>query len=173
MLKTFSYMVRKARAINSSLALELKNALVDYRNQNGQPAANFPMTDPLARDPARILGLAAKLPTGLLDSKVREKLHRELKEFDQALADGDRLGTLLEAADVLYYATKAAYIGLLQPVDEGDILFYVCQKGGFTFPQVFDACIKKYTLRAAPGNPKNDEAERCEVAPIIGIQIES
>jgi len=134
---------------------------------------NFPMTDDLTRDPARILALATKLPTGLLDPKVRLKLHQELKEFDQALADGDRLGALLEAADVLYYSTKATYIGLLQPIDEEEILFYVCKKGDFTFPQVYDACIKKYTLRAAPGNPKNDSAERSEVAPIIGIQIET
>lgn len=100
-----------------------------------------------------ILKLAAKLPAGLPDPKAADKLIAERAEFRQAIKDGDSLGALTELADIVYYACKA--------IDAG------ATEAGVTLEMAFAICEAKYKLRAQPGNPKNDKAEREAVLEVI------
>lgn len=96
-----------------------------------------------------ILALAAKLPSGLFDPLAAEKLLAERAELIEALTEGDNLGAMLEAACAGYYAAKH--------------LDWVGQRVGLSVGEVLLLTVAKYGLRAKPGNPKNDEAERAAV----------
>ena len=116
----------------------------------------------------QILELASQLPSGLNDPRSSQKLEAEKSELHEELAKGDRVGALLEAGDCLYYIVKARYnkqLSSFQTFCEAMKLTFV---SGFTAKQISQACIAKYTLRARPGNPKNDREERAAVAHIIG-----
>ncbi len=99
-----------------------------------------------------IINLAAKLPSGLNDPRSAEKLVAERDELMDALEAGDYIGALTEGADAVYYAAKHIQLvaGLLG-IDI-DILLAVAEA--------------KYRLRAQPGNPKNDAAERAACAAV-------
>jgi len=96
-----------------------------------------------------ILALAAKLPAGLNDPKAADKLIKEHDELLESIAQDDRTGALTEAADAAYYAAKH--------------LDYVAALLDLSIDDVLSLAIAKYSLRAAPGNPKDDNAERAAV----------
>lgn len=100
-----------------------------------------------------VLDLAAKLPSGLNDAKAAEKLLAERDELLEALANGDHVGALTEAADAAYYAAKH--------------LDWVAKQLGLEVDDLFRLAVAKYSLRAQPGNPKNDMAERKAVVKSI------
>ena len=115
----------------------------------------------------QIADIAEKLPTGLVDGKATEKMDRELSELQAAIEEGDRLGTLMEAGDVAYYAIKAWYneaVGLA-----GLILTIRLAADTVNIPEdvLLDICIAKLSLRALPGNPKDDKAEREAVIKVL------
>lgn len=93
-----------------------------------------------------VLMLAEKLPAGLNDPRSVEKLMAERQELLDALADGDYAGALTEGADAVYYAAKH--------------LDWVARQLEVTVDQLFGLAFAKYDLRARPGNPKDDAAER-------------
>ena len=112
----------------------------------------------------KLLELAARLPSGLNDPRALEKFHRERQELAEALAAGDRIGALLEAGDCLYYTTKARYNKLADESEIARLNTDVIEMSGFPPEIIRAAAIAKYTLRARPGNPKDDAAERAAVA---------
>lgn len=93
-----------------------------------------------------LLEYAARLPSGLPDSRAIDKLLRERDELLDALAEEDQVGALAEAADVAYYAAK--------------VLDWAARQVGISVPALLRVACAKYRLRAQPGNPKNDAAER-------------
>ena len=115
----------------------------------------------------QLISLSSKLPSGSNDPKAFSKMLHEIEEFNEKLADGDRLGALLECADVLYYAVKSIYSNLFDQEMAGVYIEEVRQKGGFTRSQVEQAALIKYSLRAQPGNPKDDRKERAACAHLL------
>lgn len=97
-----------------------------------------------------ILELANRLPAGLPDDKAPAKLVREWQELLEALDSDDHTGALTELADVVYYAAKSIHAAAFR-----------C---GVDIETAFAVAEAKYSLRAQPGNPKNDTAERAAVA---------
>jgi|GEM_PF-812743 len=119
------------------------------------PYAHAPRPEPVnAVSIADVLALAAKLPAGLPDTGAIDKLQHERGELQVALIEGDRSGTLTEVADVAYYAIKAIH--------------EAASAAGLTVEQALAVCEAKYRLRARPGNPKDDEAERAAVLAALG-----
>lgn len=114
-----------------------------------------------------LLTLAAKLPAGINDQRALEKFDREFCELQDELAKADRLGALLEAADCMYYAVKAEYVGLLESDEVSGRMAEVYRLSGFTPTQVYQAAIIKYTMRSRPGNPKDDKSERLAVEHLV------
>jgi phosphoribosyl-ATP pyrophosphohydrolase len=92
-----------------------------------------------------LLTLAAQSPTGLGDARAADKLLHERDELMEALAAGDRLGALTEAADAAYFAAKH--------------LQYVGELLGITVEDVLALGIAKYRQRMNLGT-KDDDAER-------------
>lgn len=103
-------------------------------------------------DISTILGLAARLPSGLNDPKAADKLLAERQELVEALAAGDKIAAALEGADAVYYAAKH--------------LDWCARQLGLSIETLFALAEAKYGLRAQPGNPKDDAAER-EAAMIV------
>lgn len=99
-----------------------------------------------------IISLAALLPSGINDSKAASKMLAEQQELQEALAAGDLDGALTEAADAAYYAAKH--------------LQWAAAQVGLDVPGLLKVTEAKYSLRAQPGNPKDDAAERaaCRLA---------
>lgn len=116
-----------------------------------------------------ILKLAEQLPTGRLDTAALKKYEREFSEMVAAVRENDAIGILLEAADCLYYLVKAEDNGLISSNEAKWKLRHRVLPTArfFTMDQVVAACIAKYTLRARPGNPKDDDAERAAVETIV------
>lgn len=102
-----------------------------------------------------VLELARRLPSGLCDEKSPLKLLKELEELEEAASLGDRIGVYLEAADVAYYAAKSIDLA--------------AHKAGLAHAVqiVLEIAAAKYALRAQPGNPKNDAAERQAVVEVL------
>lgn len=100
-----------------------------------------------------IIALAAQLPSGLDDPKAAEKLLAEQRELVEALNADDYVGALTEAADAVYYACKH--------------LQWVCKQVELPVETLFAVARAKYRLRAAPGNPKDDRAERAACAEMV------
>jgi len=98
----------------------------------------------------KILEYAAQLPSGVLDPKAADKLVAEREELVAALSEGDYEGALTEGADAAYYAAKH--------------LHWVAHQLGVTIPDLVALAEAKYALRARPGNPKDDGAERTAVS---------
>ena len=94
----------------------------------------------------KILKHAAELPSGVLDPRSADKLVAERDEFVAALSEGDYEGALTEGADAAYYAAKH--------------LYFVAHRLGISIADLVALAEAKYALRAQPGNPKNDAAER-------------
>jgi hypothetical protein len=106
----------------------------------------------LPPDLITVLRLAAQLPSGLDDARAAEKLVAERDELLAALAEGDVAGALTEIADGGYYVAKHLDWAARRL---GEVLGRPA-----SIEEVLRLTIAKYTLRAAPGNPKDDEAER-------------
>lgn len=113
----------------------------------------------------RLLGLAALLPTGLKDPQAGTKYGQEWVELVAMLSARDQVGALLEAGDCAYYLVKAWHNGLLTERereirlrDVADLLHH--HNLNFSAADILRAAIVKYDLRAAPGSPKDDRAER-------------
>lgn len=127
----------------------------------------------------RVAELADQLPTGRADPLALQKYEGEKRELVECLEndDADTLGALLEAADCVYYAVKIyfseASVSRLALIKKFFAFTFriteVSEISGFGIRQIMDACIIKYTLRARPGNPKNDELERAAVAHLVGF----
>jgi len=100
----------------------------------------------LATQVASILALAEKLPSGLPDAQAPAKLLAEMKELAEAIEAEDRDGALTEVADAVYYAAKCIALAAAM--------------AGISRVEAFVVARAKYSLRAAPGNPKDDAAER-------------
>lgn len=100
----------------------------------------------LATQVESILNLAEKLPTGIIDPEAPAKLLAEMQELAEAIEAKDLDGVLAEVADVVYYAAKSMHLAAAMP--------------GISTADAFAVARAKYSLRAAPGNPKNDAAER-------------
>lgn len=113
-----------------------------------------------------ILALVKKSPSGAIDLQVVNKLAAEFGELKEAASRGnDPCGMLLEAADCLYYVTKAAHNGHSAPW----IMPAVYRLTRFTPEQVREACLIKYRRRfLTPGYPKDDRAERLAVQHLLG-----
>lgn len=107
-----------------------------------------------------ILALADALPAGRIDKNSLIKLCQEWGELDEMLASYDQAGAYLELADVAYYAIKLIALG----ANRASTVFGVT----VTPEDVLGMAVAKYTLRAAPGNPKDDAAERRAIAPWAG-----
>lgn len=101
----------------------------------------------------RIITLAAQLPSGLNDPRSADKLMAERAEMIDALAQGDAIGAALEGADAAYYAAKH--------------LDWCARKLGLSVHTLFVLAEAKYSLRAQPGNPKDDAAERAAAIKIL------
>ena len=87
------------------------------------------------------------------DPKAADKLVGERDELLEALALGDVQGALTEAADAAYYVAKHLdYVASLLQTD---------------VPTLFRLAAAKYSLRARPGNPKDDLAERAACWAVI------
>lgn len=114
-----------------------------------------------------ILVLASMLPSGLNDAQALDKLTAERDELVAALNDEDYVGALTEAADAVYYAAKH--------------IEWVCHQVGVNLDNLMRVAAAKYSLRAVPGNPKDDAAERnavvealmCETLSYAGLGEEA
>lgn len=115
----------------------------------------------------QILELASKLPTGLQDPRAFDKLMAEIDEMHEKVIENDKVGAALEAADCLYYAIKSQHANLIDHDSVMLILDAVLTHVGIDSETVYDLCIAKYSLRAAPGNPKNDQEERAAAFTIL------
>lgn len=93
----------------------------------------------------QLLTLAARMPSGLPDTRAFAKLEGELAEFWQTPAT-DLIGQQMEAAGVAYYCAK--------------LLHLLAHASGLTVDAVLDTALAKYEFRALPGNPKDDQVER-------------
>jgi len=111
----------------------------------------------------KLLRLTTKLPTGLRDAQTVHKLNREYDEVVECLIAGDMAGALLEAADCYYYWQKSL-ANLRLPWRTWRM---VKRKAPFTMGQIRAAAVAKYSLRARPGNPKNDAEERTAVGGLL------
>lgn len=100
-----------------------------------------------------ILALAFLLPSGLDDPCAAEKMLAEQQELLDALAAHDYEGALTEAADAVYYACKH--------------LDWVARRLDLDLADLFRLAQAKYRLRARPGNPKDDAAERAACAAVV------
>ena len=106
-----------------------------------------------------LIALAERLPSGAVDPKSLDKLNAEFEELVEALEAEDEIGALTEAADAAYYAAK--------------YLNFVAHILSITVSDVMALGYAKYSLRAAPGNPKNDDAEREAVEKVLSGATES
>lgn len=111
----------------------------------------------------RILEVASKLPTGLIDPNSLMKMGREQEELIECIANSDLLGAIMEAADVMYYAHKAAHNGLCSERERDQAITVAARSVILTVDQLEQALVAKYGLRALPGNPKDDAKERVAV----------
>ena len=100
----------------------------------------------LATQVESLLNLAAKLPSGVIDPQAPAKLLAEMRELTEAIEAEDRDGALTEVADAVYYAAKCIALAAAM--------------AGISRVEAFVVARAKYGLRAAPGNPKDDAAER-------------
>jgi phosphoribosyl-ATP pyrophosphohydrolase len=103
----------------------------------------------------KILEYAAELPSGVLDPKAADKLVAERDELVDALSAGDYEGALTEGADAAYYVAKH--------------LHFVAHRLGVSIADLVALAEAKYALRAQPGNPKDDAAERAACVGVLGI----
>lgn len=111
--------------------------------------------------------LASQLPTGLKDPLVLQKMERELEELKEAALAGDPLGAAMEAGDVAYYVIKAEANGLLNESRRDSFIRHAAGFVGLDSGLLLDCALAKYWLRAVPGNPKDDGAERAAVAQVL------
>lgn len=114
-----------------------------------------------------LLLLADRLPTGRRDPQAGHKLTRERQELEEALGQGDRLGAVLEAGDVAYYAAKCVANGLLTETEARVVVEFAANKVELPTSVVIEVAVVKMSLRARPGNPKDDAAERAAVRELI------
>jgi hypothetical protein len=129
----------------------------------------------------KLLELAKKLPSGLNDPRALDKFRNERRELYGMMAEGDRIGALLEAGDCLYYLVKAWHNGLIS-AEQYITMFDEIEKStafisqgwrkwlrrpAFSKLTIRAAAIAKYTLRAKYGNPKDDGNERAAVAHLV------
>ena len=105
-----------------------------------------------------VVALAAQLPSGLSDRKAPQKLEGECQELEEALGNNDYVAALTEVADVVYDAIKA--------------IEWAAASVGLTVGQALVLAIAKYRLRARPGNPKDDVAERAACAEVMSGVVE-
>lgn len=110
-----------------------------------------------------LLTLAAQLPTGLRDPRALDKLERECEELKEAVLAGDCLGAVMEAGDVAYYAIKAGANGMMDQAQRDAFIGHAAGFVDLDAETLLDCAIAKYNLRARPGNPKDDAAERAAV----------
>ena len=108
----------------------------------------------------KIVDVASKLPTGLVDPKAAQKMGVETLELKAALKSGDRLAAIMEAGDVCYYAIKSWANGLIDATYRDEIISDIARIVGLSVSTLLSCVIAKMSLRAIPGNPKNDKAER-------------
>lgn len=118
-------------------------------------------------DISAIIELAQKLPTGAVDPRAMGKYDHEFEELCGALAEDDYVGLLLEAADCLYYAIKSLYSGLISAGEFDRLIKEVIMVSGYDKETIYAAALAKYSLRARPGHPKDDMAERCAAIAIL------
>jgi hypothetical protein len=114
-----------------------------------------------------LLTLAGQLPSGLKDPLAEKKMEQEIEEMGEAAQNDDYLGEVLEAADVAYYAIKAEANGLLDEALRDKIIYFSAGFVNLQLERLLDCAIAKYALRARPGNPKDDEAERAAVRQLL------
>ena len=104
-----------------------------------------------------ILLLADRMPSGRNDQRAMAKFMVEVSEFWSAVDRGDLVGALTEIADLVYYYAKMSPFHRQQAEHD---LFSALQKLGCDLDQGVKLAYAKYSLRARPGNPKNDSEER-------------
>lgn len=104
-----------------------------------------------------ILDLAARLPSGLNDLRSAEKMLAERQELIDALDANDYIGALTEGADAVYYAVKH--------------LDWTARQLGVSIEVLFAIAEAKYALRARPGNPKDDQAERAACSACVAHHL--
>lgn len=119
-------------------------------------------------------GLAEQLPTGRKDPRALEKLAAEIQE---QLAETDPVAKAMEGADVMYYAAKAVWNGLMTEEVAYATALDAATRSNLNFWKLFEIAVAKYRLRSRPGNPKDHQAEyqACAAAlsAISGFQKEA
>lgn len=113
----------------------------------------------------RIISLASQLPTGLADPKAKEKLLAERQELKQT-PQHDYLARIMEGADCVYYAAKACWNRQISETERDQEIDQAARLAGVSEAVLLRAVMAKYSLRAIPGNPKDDRAERLAVAEV-------
>ena len=114
-----------------------------------------------------LLIYAERLPAGMTDPRALQKLRAEEWELRQAIAEGDLLGAIMKAGDCLYYAAKSAHNEFIHPTNARLALGNLSRWTGVPASLLLMAAKTKFYLRAQPGNPQNDTAERAAVAYVI------
>jgi len=166
---------RECEGYDEALCLKPRSRLEFGREYSQEEIAAIGVEYALIRriiTPADILALAAKLPTGLDDPKSMVKYRRERQELEEALDDGDALGAILEAVDSTYYAIKADYNHLIGRAERDYLIAQAAREVALPVEHILRACAAK-SLRAQPGNIKDDEAERSAVGTALGLDREA
>jgi len=117
-----------------------------------------------------LTSLAMCLPVGPYDPQATAKYHREREEFFQALEAGDGIGSLLELGDVCYYLAKLIYMRRITEDEARSLMEDLAICLGCTFEDALAIALVKYTLRARPGNPKDDKEERAMIQKIMQMR---
>jgi hypothetical protein len=125
----------------------------------------------------KIAALAEKLPSGLVDPSCMTKFYAEVDELGEALTYIDYHGhrddssefvnVAMEAGDCAYYAIKAFKTGFFNEELMDLALEIISALVPLNKDEVLDCCIAKMSLRAEPGNPKDDAAEHRAVKAIL------
>lgn len=107
-----------------------------------------------------LISLSDMLPTRRYDPKALDKLARERQEQAEAT---DQIDRILEGVDRVYYAAKAVTNSMMTEAEAEQELNQAAAAAEVV-PQVIIAAAQiKYSLRAAPGNPKRPAVEYAAV----------
>ena len=112
----------------------------------------------------QLIELAKRLPSGIPDPLALTKIAREAAELHAAAS---RIDKVTEGCDIVYYAAKAWASDLMTLQQAMQYLGHVAWFLNMNEVAVTECALIKYSLRAAPGNPKRPDVERAAVAAFL------
>lgn len=115
---------------------------------------------------------APLMRSGIDDPDCLAKLAAEQAELAEKVAEGDRIGAALEAADVAYYAAKAVVNEQMERHQAMPVLAHSCTEARVTMHQVLALIHAKYALRTQ-NQCKDDAAERAAASQVLAETQES